>query len=103
MVAFLIPLIIQCVFPFVGKIVCDNSNFFIFIIAGIPFNPFCWMVLSMAYMIVETFNMKIVYGKDEKGNPKKHTFLTIYLIYYFSMLMFYMSVKSVLCKILGYL
>ena len=101
MVAFIIPLILNCVLPFVGKLVCQNSNLIIFILAAIPFNPFCWLVLSMAYMFVETFNMKIVYGKDKKGNPEKHTFLTIYLIYYFITLFFYMIVKNGLCSILG--
>lgn len=98
--AFLIPLIIQCALPMIGNILCDSSPIFLVCLAAIPFSPVCWMILSMTYTMSRILNIVIKYGKDDKGQPIKHYFLTAYIAYFVIMLMIYMSIKSVVCSAL---
>lgn len=101
MVAFLVPLIIQCVLPIIGNILCDASPIFLVCLASIPFSPVCWMILFMTYTFSKILNIKITYGKDEKGQPQEHYFLTAYIAYFIIMLVIYISIKGIICSGLG--
>lgn len=100
MVAFLVPLIVQCALPGIKNMLCDSSPVFLVCLAAIPFSPICWIILSMTYSTSRMLNIVIKYGKDDKGQPIKHYFLTAYIAYFVIMLMIYMSIKSVVCSAL---
>ena len=98
--AFLVPLIIQCALPMIKEPLCNSSPLFVISLAAIPFSPICWIVLCMTYITMRVLKIKITYGKDAKGQPKTSYLLPAYILYYVIMLLFYLSLKSVVCSIL---